>query len=430
MQATIMNSLGQFNVKTLATALVLSMLLIHLSGGWALADMSFAQRSTLIEGFEGICVQSSDLDGDGDLDIIGVANDIVADLDHNVIVGDSILCWWENLDGKGHSWVQHLIPGDTFGIRCVRAADLDNDGDMDLAVGVGDVPQETHNGSLFPGGGRVLWIENLNGRAIDWELHPIDDYFENVLDVSAPDMDNDGDLDLLAAANGEGMISWWENNGTDDGWQQHKLQSGYIPCPITSQAADVDGDGDLDVVASLSTYSPNPTTVWYENADGNAIDWIEHVVAIGMNRARICSSDVDLDGDMDIISTDAQKQSIDWWENMTGDGINWKQHTIDLYCGGSRSIVSVDLDADGDPDILSMTPSENELSWWENTNAWGTAWVKHVIDDGFGQPSWAQAADINGDGVLDILGASYTRSARIPGEIAWWQAIPEVNDLD
>ncbi len=419
----------RINITTLQAFLVL-FFLIQLVGGLALAGNDFEGRHTLIKDFEGIYVQGSDLDGDGDMDIIGVANDIVADNERNVIVGDSVLCWWENLYGDGSSWTRRIIPGDTFGIRCVQAADLDGDGDMDLAVGIGNVPQETHSGTLFPGGGRVLWIENLDGLADDWELHSVHNSFNHTLDISTPDLDGDGDLDLLATGNGAEMISWWENNGTGTTWHKHNLHPSYIPCPTSSQATDLDGDGDLDVVASLNSHSPNPGIVWYENIDSNGIDWVEHAVAIGDIRARICSMDIDLDGDMDIISTDTIKQTLDWWENMTGDGTDWKQHSIDLYFGGSSSLTSVDFDSDGDPDILCITPSESELSWWENTNAWGTAWVKHVVDNGFGIPSWAQAVDINGDGSLDIVGASSFQSTRRPGEIAWWPVIPDVNELN
>jgi hypothetical protein len=65
------------------------------------------------------------------------------------------------------------------------------------------------------------------------------------------------------------------------------------------------------------------------------------------------------------------------------------------------------MDEDGDMDILGASYHESELAWWENLNGSGTSWGKHLIDHPMGGASSVCTEDIDGDGVLDILGVGY-----------------------
>ncbi len=65
-------------------------------------------------------VYSEDIDGDGDMDILGAA---MADCD---------ITWWENIDGSGTSWTEHIVDEDFNGARFVFSEDINNDGSMDI----------------------------------------------------------------------------------------------------------------------------------------------------------------------------------------------------------------------------------------------------------------------------------------------------------
>jgi len=84
-------------------------------------DIPFTSEH-LVEGdFDDVrSVYSADIDGDGDLDILGAA-----------YLEDDIT-WWENTDGSGTSWTDHLVEGDFDGAYSVYSADIDGDGDMDV----------------------------------------------------------------------------------------------------------------------------------------------------------------------------------------------------------------------------------------------------------------------------------------------------------
>ena len=118
------------------------------------------------------------------------------------------------------------------------------DGDIDLLVA-----QMT---MIFPNNdkiGAVVVLEN-NGQQ-EFTNHVIIDKIARVTDVEAGDLDGDGDIDLVVAEFGydDGEIRWLENKGN---WhfESHILQSlsGTIHTPI----ADMDNDGDLDIVALVS----------------------------------------------------------------------------------------------------------------------------------------------------------------------------------
>ncbi|MCP4536105.1 MAG: choice-of-anchor D domain-containing protein, partial [Chloroflexi bacterium] len=103
-------------------------------------------------------------------------------------------------------------------------------------------------------------------------------------------------------------------------------------------------------------------------------------------------------------------------QNGDGDGMNWVTQMVDTAFGGASSVYAADIDGDGDLDVLGAATSGNEIAWWENTSGDGTAWSKHSVDASFNDAYSVYAADVDGDGDLDVLGAAY-----FANEIAWWE---------
>jgi hypothetical protein len=130
-------------------------------------------------------VFAADVDGDEDLDVLSAA-----------LLGWDI-AWWENLDGAGDTWVEHIIDGDFFGAYSVYAADMDEDGDIDVL------------GSAYYGDD-IVWWENTDGSGLNWYEHLIDDTFDGAKEVVAADMDGDGDPDIAGVAWEAGDIAWWD----------------------------------------------------------------------------------------------------------------------------------------------------------------------------------------------------------------------------
>lgn len=190
-------------------------------------------------------IAAGDLDGDGDLDI------------------SRLNLWFENADGKGKAWKEHAGPD--FGTLwdggwglSGRALihDLDGDGHRDLIQAECDLPN-----------GRVAWFSNRGGKGLEWVPHPVKDSTDgqDFHSLALADFDGDGDLDLFSSGAGQSARTptayAWENlDGKGGAWKEHRLDSGKAAHEAV--AADVDGDGDADILAK--TWGPGGQ-YWLEN---------------------------------------------------------------------------------------------------------------------------------------------------------------------
>ena len=176
-------------------------------------------------------------------------------------------------------------------------------------------------------------------------------------------------------------------------------------------AADVDGDGDVDVLGAAQFDAHE--IAWWENTAGNGTAWTEHTVDGAFDAAYSVHA-ADVDGD--VLGAAANAADIAWWENTAGDGTAWTKHTVDGAFDGAYSVHAADVDGDGDVDVLGAAFVADEMAWWENTAGDGTAWTKHTVDGAFDRVRSVHAADVDGDGDGDVLGA-----AGVANEIAWWE---------
>ena len=141
--------------------------------------------------------------------------------------------------------------------------------------------------------------------------------------------------------------------------------------------------------------------------------WSQHTIEGSFNGASsVYAVDIDGDGNLDVLATADTADDITWWENNL-DGLTspvWIEHTIDGSFEGARSAYAIDLDNDGDMDVLGAADQADDITWWENVgddDGDGTIdWSEHTIDGDFLSAYSVHAADIDGDGDIDVLGAS------------------------
>ena len=255
-------------------------------------------------------VQIIDFDKDGDNDImVGVLGMLFPNNDK---IGSVVI-----LENEGsNNFIKHVVAEKIARVSDVRAGDLDNDGDMDLAVaqfGYDD--------------GETRWIENLG----NWKFEShILQYLSGPINVEIVDIDADNDLDIISLVSQE-----WEeiycfiNDGK--GQFQPNLLYGSSNQDYGSSGislSDLDKDGDVDILYSNGDafdYMPPQGRPWH------GLQWLENKGTLNFEFHRICSftgatnvraADIDNDNDLDLFAVSAfniwdspESYSFIWLEN-------------------------------------------------------------------------------------------------------------------
>ena len=247
--------------------------------------------------------------------------------------------------------------------------------------------------------------------------HIVDGYVDGVLSIHSDDIDGDGDMDILAAASEDDDIIWWENiDGSGTSWSKH-IVDGDFQGPRSVYSEDIDGDGYMDVLGAGWGLEDEDIT-WWENSDtAPGLYWTKHIIdGYYDGPYSIYSEDIDGDGYMDVLCASEWDDQITWWKNIDGSGTSWTEYTVDGDFNGARRVYSEDIDGDGDMDVLGAALADHDITWWENDDGSGTSWTEHIVDPDFNGARSVYSEDIDGDGDMDILGAAFFGNA-----ITWWE---------
>ena len=332
------------------------------------------------------------------------AADLDGDEDLDVLSAssrDDKIAWYENTNGQGGFGPQRVITTSADQAQSVYAADLDGDGDLDVL-------------SASYRDNKIAWYENTDGQGGFGPQQLITTLAEGALSVYAFDMDGDGDFDVLSGSSytGYDQINWYENTDGQGSFGEPQGLTNPVNDLESVYAADLDGDGDIDV---LSAYSWDGWIVWYENTDGQGSFGPPQVITTLADGVRsVYAVDLDGDGDTDVLSASFDDDKIAWYRNTDGQGSFGSQQLITTSADEARSVYAADLDDDGDFDVLSASSRDNRIAWYENIDTEGNFGPQQLITTSASGARCVYAADLDGDGDTDVLSASYDDD-----KIAW-----------
>jgi len=264
---------------------------------------------------------------------------------------------------------------------CVRAADLDGDGDMDIVA-------------AFAIDGLIAWYEN-DGSGMFTGPIVINTNAQYAKFVVVADLDGDGDLDVITGHGSPAVFEWHANDGAGNfGPAQVIRSAGGSSYALV--VADIDGDGDLDVATSAQVGGLH----WHGN-DGTGTAWTGHAVDTLSNIADIELADMDGDGDPDMLLAASGNAVVHWRENL-GAGNFGPAQFISSGSANGIDVAAADMDGDGDLDVAYITNWGNGLGWYENLGGgiFGTA---NVLSTTLSLPTWLEMEDVDQDGLPDIL---------------------------
>ncbi len=227
--------------------------------------------------------------------------------------------------------------------------------------------------------------------------------------VFAADLDGDGDQDVLSASGIDDKIAWYGNEGNGNFGEQNIIST-QANGASSVYATDLDGDGDQDV---LSASVGDDKIAWYEN-DGYGVFGGQISISTQADFAlSVYATDLDGDGDQDVLSASENDDKIAWYKN-NGLGFFGLQKIISTQANGARSIFATDFDGDGDQDVLSASTNDSKIAWYENVGS-GNFGGQNIISTQADGVWSVYANDLDGDGDQDVLSASL-----VDDKIAWY----------
>jgi hypothetical protein len=366
-------------------------------------------------------------------------------------------------------WTRHVIDDSSRGADGVRLADVNRDGLPDIATGweegglirvylnpgpvaakrrwpavtVGkvDSPEDAVFADLDADGAvdvisscegknRSIYVHWAPGdqtkypHPTAWQTEPLPEAKGRQQWMFCLPMQVDGKngIDLVAGAKGDNaqigwfeapnaQIGWFEapaNARNLDGWQWHPLyNAGWIMSLVTH---DMDGDGDLDIVAS-DRKGTSRGNLWLENPGAGisqSLPWPEHRIGGSDKQVMFLTlTDFNQDGTIDVLAAISGQELL--YHRRTSDNpIRWQSSTIQLPddTGTGKAVAVGDIDRNGKQDIVftceNAKDNKSGVMWMSSSS--GFVWRNHDISGPEGvKYDLVELIDLDADGDLDVL---------------------------
>jgi hypothetical protein len=223
--------------------------------------------------------------------------------------------------------------------------------------------------------------------------------------VAAGDVNGDGRVDLVATSTTDNQLSVFINNNNTGFNSRTAVSITYGSSPQDIRLADVDGDGDLDAIYNISGY------VYYMTNNGSGAFSSGDNGANNASPSGLAVVDVDNDGDLDFLSVNNSSNTV---VLSRFNGTVWYSSTASYGTGVSpTSIATGDFNGDGYIDVVTgnLASGNGTISYLQNNQSSGLSTkVDYSLPAG-AQPRGVAAVDIDGDGDLDVVVANGSADA-------------------
>lgn len=322
----------------------------------------------------GVFIETGDINGDQYVDLIAGA------------------WWWQNPGTLAGQWIRHTIGSPLNNMAFVYDFDLDGDLDILGTTGLGSSSSHTFRWARNNGAGIFSLYDNL-------QTGGSGDFLQGRL--------------LEDFGSGKQVVLSWHNGGggvqtldipalpSSDIWPFSTLSTTTLSEDLS--AGDIDRDGDLDLLLG---------TIWLENNGGS---WTSHTLGqitdlhAGAEPDRNDLADINGDGRLDAVVALENGTSVVWFSAPVDPTELWERHIVGTVAGQGFSMDTADFDGDSDPDIVvgeHRGDTNNRVIIFENQDD-GATWVEHIIDsdsvDTIDHHDGTQSVDLDNDGDLDLI---------------------------
>jgi hypothetical protein len=341
-------------------------------------------------------ISSGDLDGDTFIDIvIGTYN-----------FSSDFIRWYKN-DGTGNFTQQTVISNSAGlqGIGGLAIADLDGINGNDIIVGSYS--------------GKVVWFANdgLGGFGSEQLIGNL----AGTGQVVVADVNNDGDIDVAAVGYDANKVVWYAGDGTGSFGTEQLIEDtinfpGLNTQPGNINFVDFDGDTDLDAVVGYIDGTTSGTIEIYYNqyieSGTMTVSWLKDTVTVNSGNPFLfvtAFADVDNDGALEIIKSDNTSGDVAYYDKIKNGSSTETIIQDETIIDRPAVTVVTDLDNDTFNDVIVTDGGtvDDSIIWFKGNSSAAPDSTESLIADNNHQIFALTVADFDGDGDKDIATVGY-----------------------